>query len=125
MARLAAEQAGPLDRLKVVVQELFDSARPGPSGKQRPLFTDFKLRLLVSHPAETRVANAPLLARFTELVEELEDAHLLRSGFTARRVAAVTLQTVLFNARSSGQEGAHPLTADEIWDYCANGLTRG
>jgi len=61
-APAAAEQAGPLDRLKVVVQELFESSHPGPSGRQRPLFTDFALRLLVSHPAETRVANAPLLA---------------------------------------------------------------
>jgi AcrR family transcriptional regulator len=119
----AAEQAGPLDRLKVVVQELFESSRPDPSGKQRPLFTDFALRLLVSHPAEMRVANAPLLALFTELMEELEDADLLRSGFKARRVAALTMQTVMFNAQSSGQEGAHPLTADEIWDYCANGFT--
>ena len=58
-------------------------------------------------------------------MEELEDARLLRPGFTARRVAAMTLQTVMFNARSSGQEGAHPLTADEVWDYGANGLTRG
>ncbi|WP_051833607.1 hypothetical protein [Streptomyces sp. NRRL S-646] len=72
-----------------------------------------------------RDANAPLLALFTELMEELEDAHLLRPGFTARRAAAMTLQAVMFNARSSGQEAAHPLTADEIWDYCANGLMRG
>ncbi|MFF4507965.1 TetR/AcrR family transcriptional regulator [Streptomyces sp. NPDC001401] len=121
---IAAEQADPLDRLKVVVQELFESSRPDPSGKQHPLFTDFALRLLISHPAEMRVANAPLLALFAELIEELEAADLLRSGFQARRVAALTMQTVMSNAQSSGQEEAHPLTAEEIWDYCANGLTR-
>ena len=121
---LAAEQADPLDRLRVVVLELFESSRPDLTGKQRPLFTDFAMRLLVTHPAEMRVANAPLLALFTELMTELEDADLLRSGFKASRVAALTMQTVMFNAQSSGQEGAHPFTAEEIWDYCANGITR-
>ncbi|MGW3285900.1 TetR/AcrR family transcriptional regulator [Streptomyces sp. NPDC001002] len=121
---IAAGESGPLDRLRVVVQELFESSRPDPSGKQRPLFTDFALRLLVSHPAEMRVANAPLLALFTELMTDLEEADLLREGFKARRVAALTMQTVMFNAQSSGQEGSHPLTADEIWDFVANGFTR-
>ena len=100
---LAAEQADPLDRLRVVVLELFESSRPDLTGKQRPLFTDFAMRLLVTHPAEMRVANAPLLALFTELMTELEDADLLRSGFKASRVAALTMQTVMFNAQSSGQ----------------------
>ncbi|MEU3340799.1 TetR/AcrR family transcriptional regulator [Streptomyces sp. NPDC006668] len=120
---LAAQQSAPLDRIRVVVQELFEISRPDLSARQRPLFSDFAMRLLVSHPAEMRVANAPLLALFTELMEELEEADLLRSGFTARRVAALTMQTVMFNARSSGQEGAHPITAEEIWDYCSNGFT--
>ncbi|MGI5460330.1 TetR/AcrR family transcriptional regulator [Streptomyces sp. CA-249302] len=117
----AAEQSNPLDRLRVVIQELFDSSRPDPSGRQGPLFSDFALRLLVSHPNEMRVANAPLLALFTELMVELEEAGLLRAGFKARRVAALTMQTVMFNAQSSGQD--HPLTAEEIWDFCAKGFT--
>jgi len=120
---LAAEESGPLERLRVVVQELFEISRPDLSGTQRPLFGDFAMRLLLSHPAEMRVAHAPLLALFTELMEEFEDAHLLGSGFTTQRVAALTMQTVMFNAQCSSQAGAHPLTADEIWDYCANGFT--
>ncbi|MER6082688.1 TetR/AcrR family transcriptional regulator [Streptomyces sp. NPDC001833] len=120
---LAAGQSDPLDRLRVVVQELFESSRPDLATQQQPLFTDFALRLLMSHPAEMRVANAPLLALFTELMQDLEDANLLRSGFKPKRVAALTMQTVMFNAQSSGQDAAHPLTADEIWDYCANGIT--
>ncbi|GAA4009263.1 TetR/AcrR family transcriptional regulator [Streptomyces plumbiresistens] len=119
----AAHQTNPLDRLRIVVQELFENSRPAPSGAQRPLFTDFALRLLVSHPAEMRVANAPLLALFTDLMTELEDASLLRSGFEARRAAALTMRTVMFNAQSSGQDGTHQLTADEIWDFCAKGFT--
>ncbi|MCX4705408.1 TetR/AcrR family transcriptional regulator [Streptomyces sp. NBC_01373] len=119
----AAHQTNPLDRLRIVVQELFENSRPAPSGAQRPLFTDFALRLLVSHPAEMRVANAPLLALFTDLMTELEDASLLRSGFEARRASALTMRTVMFNAQSSGQDGPHPLTADEVWDFCAKGFT--
>ncbi len=120
---LATEQSDPLDRLRVVVQELFESSRPDPATQQQPLFTDFALRLLMSHPAEMRVANAPLLALFTQLIQDLEDANLLRPGFKAKRVAALTMQTVMFNAQSSGQDAAHPLTAEEIWDYCAHGIT--
>ncbi|MGW2520612.1 TetR/AcrR family transcriptional regulator [Streptomyces sp. NPDC001617] len=119
---VAAEQPDPLDRIKVVIQDLFESSRPDPTGKQRPLFTDFAMRLLVSHPAEMRVANAPLLALFTELMQDLEDKLVLRQGFTAKRAAALTMQTVMFNAQSSGQEGTHPLTAEEIWDFVAHGF---
>ncbi|WP_461059765.1 TetR/AcrR family transcriptional regulator [Streptomyces pseudoechinosporeus] len=118
-----AEHTAPLDKLKVVIQALFETSRPDPSGAQRPLFTDFALRLLVSHPAEMRVASTPLLGLFTELMTELEDAGLLNPGFKPRRVAALTMQTVMFNAQSSGQEGTHPITADEIWDFCAKGFT--
>ncbi|MEU2778684.1 TetR/AcrR family transcriptional regulator, partial [Streptomyces sp. NPDC007162] len=87
---LAAEQTDPLERLRVVVQELFESSRPDPATQQQPLFTDFALRLLMSHPAEMRIANAPLLALFTELMQDLEDANLLRSGCKPKRVAALT-----------------------------------
>ncbi len=120
---IAAEQATPLDRLRVVVQALFDSSRPTQDATQRPLFTDFALRLLVSHPAEMRVANAPLLTLFADLMVELETAGLLRPGFKPRRAAALTMQTVMFNAQSSGQEGTHPITSEEIWDFCAKGFT--
>ncbi|MET7475555.1 TetR/AcrR family transcriptional regulator [Streptomyces sp. NPDC005648] len=119
---VAAEESDPLDRVKVVIQDLFESSRPDRTGKQRPLFTDFAMRLLFSHPAEMRVANAPLLALFTELMQDLEDKHVLRQGFTAKRAAALTMQTVMFNAQSSGQEGSHPLTADEIWDFVSHGF---
>ena len=38
----------------------------------------------------------------------------------------MTMQTVMFNAaQSSGDEddeAGHPITADEVWDFCANGF---
>jgi len=36
------------------------------------------------------------------------------------------MQTVMFVAQQSGAEsddtGAHPITADEVWDFCAHGF---
>jgi AcrR family transcriptional regulator len=106
-------QKDPIERLKVAVQLLFESSRPDPAAK-RPLFTDFAPRLLVSHPSE-----------LTELMEAASEAGQLRPGINPKRMAAMTMQTVMFVAQHSGEpeEGAgHPITADEVWDFCANGF---
>jgi hypothetical protein len=42
-------------------------------------------------------------------------------------MAALTMQTVMFVAQSSGpadDDSSHPITADEVWDFCARGLAR-
>ena len=119
-----AGQSDPLERLKVAIQLLFESSRPDPAAK-RPLFTDFAPRLLVSHPAEVKVAHAPLLTLLTELMEEAGVAGKLRPGITPKRMAAMTMQSVMFVAQSSGDsdEGTiDPITADEMWDFCAHGF---
>ena len=119
-----ASQADPLERLEVAVKLLFESSRPDPSAK-RPLFTDFAPRLLVSHPSEVKVAHAPLLALLTELMEEASAAGQLRESINPKRMAAMTMQTVMFVAQSSsdGEDGAaHPITADEVWDFCSHGF---
>ena len=119
-----AGQSDPLERLKVAIQLLFESSRPDPAAK-RPLFTDFAPRLLVSHPAEVKVAHAPLLTLLTELMEEAGAAVKLRPGINPKRMAAMTMQTVMFVAQSCGDsdEGTiHPITADEMWDFCAHGF---
>ncbi|ART68950.1 TetR family transcriptional regulator [Mycobacterium dioxanotrophicus] len=119
-----ASHTDPLDRLKVAIQLLFESSRPDPAAK-RPLFTDFAPRLLVSHPSEVKVAHAPLLTLLTELMEEASEAGLLRKGINPRRMAAMTMQTVMFVAQSSGgadEAAPHPITADEVWDFCAHGF---
>ena len=121
-----ANHTDPLQRLKVAVELLFESSRPDPSAK-RPLFTDFAPTLLVSHPTEVRIAHAPLVALLTELMEEAGAAGELRAGVSPKRMAAMTMQTVMFNAQSSPNSDdpeARPLTADEVWDFCANGFAR-
>jgi AcrR family transcriptional regulator len=122
----AADRDDPLDRLRIAVQLLFELSLPDPAA-QRPLFTDFAPKLLVSHPAEVKVAHAPLLALFTEYMAEAEDAGRLRAGVKPHRMAAMTMQTVMFNAQSSGasdDEGNHPITADEIWAFCSSGFAQ-
>jgi AcrR family transcriptional regulator len=117
-------QKDPLERLKVAVQLLFESSRPDPTAK-RPLFTDFAPRLLVSHPAEVKIAYTPLLALLTVLIEAAAEAGQLRAGVNAKRMAAMTMQTVTFVAQSGGGSDdatTHPITADEVWDFCAHGL---
>lgn len=119
----ASIPAEPLDRLKVAVQLLFELSIPDPTA-QHPLFSEFASQLMMSHPDEVRTAHTPLLGLFAELMTQADDAGLLRPGVKPRRAAALTMQTVMFIARSSGapDESAHPITADEIWDFCANGF---
>ncbi|MCV7187911.1 TetR/AcrR family transcriptional regulator [Mycolicibacterium thermoresistibile] len=119
-----AGKTDPLERLKTAIELLFESSRPDPNAK-RPLFTDFAPRLLVSHPEEVKVAHAPLLALLTELMEEAAAAGKLREGINPKRMAAMTMQTVMFVAQSSGGTGdgtVHPITADEVWDFVAHGF---
>jgi AcrR family transcriptional regulator len=121
-----ATHSDPLEKLKVAVELLFESSRPDPVA-QRPLFTDFAPRLLVSHPAEVKVAHAPLLALLTELMEDLGAAGRLLDDISPRRVAAMTMQTVMFIAQSSGgtdEETIHPITADEVWAFCSRGFLK-
>jgi AcrR family transcriptional regulator len=120
-----ASHDDPMERLKVAIQLLFESSRPDPTAK-RPLFTDFAPRLLVSHPSEVKIAHAPLLALLTELMEDAAAAGKLRPSINPKRMAAMTMQTVMFNAaQSSGDEddeAGHPITADEVWDFCSQGF---
>lgn len=119
-------QANPIDRLKVAVQLLFELSRPDLEAR-RPLFSDFAPQLLITHPAEVKVAHAPLVALFTELLTQAQAAGSLRPSVNPRRTAALTMQTVMFTAQSSGvpdEERTHPISADEVWDFCALGFAK-
>jgi AcrR family transcriptional regulator len=123
----ASGQPGPLERLKVAVQLLFELSRPDPAAR-RPLFTDFAPQLLLSHPVEVKVARSPLLGLLTELMEQAAQAGALRPGIRPRRAAALTMETVTVIAQTTSvaddAEDAHPLTADDVWDFCAKGFAK-
>lgn len=120
----AAGEDDPLEQLRIAVELLFESSRPDPVA-QRPLFTDFAPQLLLTHPAEVKVAHASMLALFTELMEKVYAADKLHPGLQPKRVAAMTMQTVMFIAQSSGGDDAvHPINAEEVWSFCCQGFAR-
>lgn len=126
LAAAAEGKTEPLDRLRVTVELLFELCRPDPVA-QRPLFTDFAPQLLVSHPTQVKIAHAPLLSLFTDLMEQAKAAGALRDDLNPRRMAAVVMQTVMFTAQSAGgtdEDSAHPITAGEVWDFCAFGFAK-
>ncbi|MFE2066548.1 TetR/AcrR family transcriptional regulator [Streptomyces sp. NPDC059467] len=119
----AAAGQDPLERLKIAVDLLYDSSTPR-EGQQSPLFTDFAIQLLVTHPDQVASAHLPLLAYFTELVGEAVEAG---QAVTAkpRRTASLIMQTAMFTAQApAAPVGAHPspITAEEVWAFCLGGL---
>lgn len=116
-------ETDPLEKLKVAVTMLFEVSSPNPSN-YTPLFTDFAPGLLVSHPAEVKVAHLPLLSLLTELLTAAAETGEVRSDVTPRRLAAMTMQTVMFIANSgTAPEDSHPIGADEVWEFCSRGFT--
>ncbi len=60
-------------------------------------------------------------------MEQVGAAGQLRAGINPRRMAAMTMQTVMFIAQSSGgtdEATIHPITADEVWDFCSRGFVK-
>ncbi len=121
----AAAQAedDPVEQLHVATTLLFELSRPDPTAK-RPLFSDFAPQLLITHPTEVRIAHAPLITLFAELMADAADAGRVKSTIGIRRLAAMTMQTVMFIAQSSEPESSdsHPISADEVWEFCSQGF---
>jgi AcrR family transcriptional regulator len=136
IAAAADAQSAPIDALRTALQLLFELSRPDPNA-HRPLFTDFAPRLLLTHPAEVRRAHAPLLDLLTTLTEAAAGAGQLRAGTEPRRTAALTMETVMFTAQANGAPtpdtgddpdgmalALRPVSASEIWDFIAHGITK-
>jgi AcrR family transcriptional regulator len=118
-----AGETDPLRRLHLAVQRLYEQSHHDPTDR-RPLFGDFALQLMVKHPAQVATAHLPLLAVFTELVEQAGAAGAIPAGKPRRR-AFLVMQTVMFTAQSPGvPAGSHatPVTAEEIWQFCLGGI---
>ena len=98
-------------------------------GPQRTLMVDpgWYVDLESGPRVRTDEQTRKMLALLTELMEEASAAGELRPGINARRMAAMTMQTVMFVAQSSGdpEDGSlHPITANEAWDFCAHGFAK-
>jgi AcrR family transcriptional regulator len=120
----ASTPSDPLQALRTAVEMLYAQSHPNP-GVQRPLFSDFALQLLVKHPAQVATAHLPLLTVFTELIEQAIEAGVIPAG-KARRQASLVMQTVMSAAQANGvpaDSHAHPVTADEVWEFCLGGIS--
>lgn len=122
----SAAGGDPLEKLRIAVDLLYDSSRPR-EGRQSPLFTDFAIQLLVSHPDQVATAHLPLVSFFTELVTEAVAAGQAVAP-KPRRTASLIMQTAMFTAQApSAPVGSHPapITAEEVWAFCVGGITGG
>jgi len=123
----AAAEPDPLTALEVAVRLLFESSLPDP-GTRHPLFTDFATQLLMTYPAEVRSAHESMLSVFAELMARADAGGYLRAELRPRRAAAMVMQAVMFLAQSTAvaaeNESAHPLTTDEVWNFCSGGFAR-
>ena len=132
IAAAADAKTDPIDALRTGVQLLFELSRPDPDA-HRALFSEFAPRLLLTHPAEVHRAHAPLLDLLTVLTARARQAGRLRSGAEPRRVAALAMATVMVTAQTNGAPdpgspadasvSVRPVSADEIWDFVAHGIT--
>ncbi|WP_141865096.1 TetR/AcrR family transcriptional regulator [Arthrobacter sp. SLBN-53] len=120
-----AGHTDPVQRLRMTVGLLFTSAR-SEAAVQRPLFSDVAPRLSVSHPAEVMVAQAPVLNLLSDLMADAAAADRLRPFADPRRIARITMQTVMTFAQSGdGDTADDSVSADEMWDFIAHGITNG
>ena len=100
------------------------SARNRPT----PVMAEFAQQLLTAHPDEASRAFVPLVALFTELLDEAAAAKVVRPGLEHTRVAGIVLQAIMFNAfattisggahRQSGNEAA-----EELWRVIFQGIS--
>ncbi|WP_326656016.1 TetR/AcrR family transcriptional regulator [Streptomyces sp. NBC_00385] len=114
----------PLERLRIAVDLLYDASSPR-EGQQSPLFTDFAIQLLVTHPDQVATAHLPLLSLFTELVEAaVADGRAVAPK--PRRTASLIMQTAMFTAQAPAApvgSSPSPISAQEVWDFCLGGIT--
>ena len=122
------------DRLHRLVVEYYRMCRPRSKGKPAkkvaspsPVLSDFAQQLLTAHPAEAARAFVPLVALFSEALDDATEAGAVRPGLDRRRVAGIVLEATMFNPFSATIAGAsvQPDTADaaeELWDLVFHGL---
>jgi AcrR family transcriptional regulator len=124
----------PAEQLHRLVIEYYQMCRPAPKGKSSkkvlspsPVLVDFAQQLLTAHPTEAARAFVPLVALFSEALDQAADAGVVRAGLDRRRVAGVVLEATMFSPFSATIAGASvqsdtAAAAEELWDLVFNGL---
>ena len=126
-----ASEEDPRERLRIFVVEYYRICRPtsAKSAKKAPAraLAEFAQQLLTAEPAEAARAFVPLVSLFEGVLEDAEQAGVLRAGIPRRRVAGVVLEAIMFNAFSttiggSLDGGSDGDAAAELWDLIFNGI---
>jgi AcrR family transcriptional regulator len=129
-----AEETAPLDRLHRFVVEYYRMCRPPRSSRSKSklpmtqVMVDFAQQLMTAHPAEAARAYAPVVALFSEVLDDAAEAGVIREGLRHGPVAGIVLEAIMFNAFSLTIGGTPARAADgdpaeELWDLVFNGIT--
>jgi AcrR family transcriptional regulator len=129
-----AEETAPLDRLHRFVVEYYRMCRPPRSGRSKSklpmtqVMVDFAQQLMTAHPAEAARAYAPVVALFSEVLDDAAEAGVIRQGLRHGPVAGIVLEAIMFNAFSltiggTPARAAEGDPAEELWDLVFNGIT--
>lgn len=128
-----ASERTPRERLHRFVLEYYVLCQP--PGKARatkkrtpPMMAEFAQQLLTAYPKEAARAFAPLNALLQQLLDDAEEAGVVRPGLGYAKVTGFILQAVMFHTFATTISGATPsgnvtAEAELLWDLLNAGIT--
>ncbi len=119
--RCAAE-SDPVQRIRAYIDGCYElTENPGPATRA---VTTYHYRLVETRPEDLERASQPQLALVIELVEAAAQSGRLRRTLDPAKTAQLIYDTVLaaIHARILWSEHRRPVTADDLWEFCAWGL---
>lgn len=117
-----ARESDPVQRIRAYIDGCYAlTENPGPATRA---VTTYHYRLVETRPEDLERAAEPQLALVLELVEAAVDAGRLRRTLDPVKTAQLLYDTVLaaIHARILWSEHRLPVTADDLWEFCAWGL---
>ncbi|HKY13690.1 MAG TPA: TetR/AcrR family transcriptional regulator [Microthrixaceae bacterium] len=134
LGELVADEAEPLERLRILATEYYRTCQPGAKPKQKgggkvpaSAMAEFAQQLLTEHPREASQAFVPMVSLFTDALDAAAEAGSVRPGLDHRRLAGVMLQSIMFNAFASTISGTSVHAdaegaAGELWELVMHGI---
>lgn len=116
------KEPDPLLRIRTYIQAVFDlTSQSNPASKA---LTTFHYRLAEVRPADLEWALQPQLELVTELVTAAAEAGWVQTPLATEQVARLLHHSVLSatHARIFGTDSTDPVTAEDLWLFCAMGL---
>jgi AcrR family transcriptional regulator len=122
-----AEMDDPFDRLRHVVERLYDGVTDPIGGVMSRAMTIYHLKLAESRPADFASVLAPQKQLFVDLVQEGVEVGAFRKDIDPEQLAMILMQT-LVAASHMHALGVHltgtPLNSRDLWAFYRSGLSR-